>query len=288
MKIMHWTVLTTALFLLPGISTTQTIHKDDLKYFRGMIPHRDLLYMRDTLCISSFYDWEIARPDTVIHNPETPDSMVLTVPWFMNRTDQRSFDPYFTYNPGFRGHRDPVDYARDYHIYILSGDIGGLNPGILTRWEPVGDSLRFICGKVDDRVLGWVGLAAVRRVIPFPDSSLLVVIKSFIHNIEGGDISGTHRFLRVTDQCSYESIFSFGWSHNYSNRHVNSSAYCFTVLDNLVPGNYRVTKVTEWYTNPTHANVPFRGTIDSVTTEVVDLWKLAVEKFDIDTTVLDR
>lgn len=290
-RVMHWTILIVALLLLPRTMDAQTIHKDDLKYFRGMIPYEDLLHMRDTLQIASFYDWEIVRPDTVLHNPDAPDSSVQVFSWFLNRLDQQSFNPYFPYYPSYRGYSDPIDYHRDYHIYILShtDDMSvAVNHGLLTRWEEVGDSLRFLCGSTDTRDLGWVGLAAVKRVVPFPDSSLLVVIEHFVESLDGMVINGRYTFLRVTEQCHYETVHWSGRRHTYGYRTSRPSVHLFSSFDNLVPGAYRITLVTEWSSDTTDFPRIFRGTLDSVTTEVVDLWQLAVEKCSIDTTVLDQ
>ena len=280
-------------FLLLSFSVSaQTIHKDDLKYFRGMIPLRDIRYMKDTLCISSFYDWEVKRPDTVYRNPDAPDSSAQLIEWFTNRYDQQSFNPYFPYYPSYRGYSDPIDYHRDYHIYILShtGDMSvAVNQGLLTRWEEAGDSLRFLCGCTDmTRDLGWVGLAAVKRVVPFPDSSLLVVIEHFTESVEGMVITGSYSFLRVTGQCDYETIRRTIWRHTYGYRTSRPSTHLFCSLDNLVPGAYRITQVTGWYSDTTDYPRIFRGTIDSVTTEVVDLWQLAKEKCNIDSTALNQ
>lgn len=284
-------VVAGALLFLSLSVSAQTIHKDDLEYFRGMIPYEDLVYMRDTLCISSFYDWEIKRPDTVLRNPEAPDSSVHVIEWFLNRNDQESFNPYFPYYPSYRGYHDPTDYHRDYHIYILSytDDMSlAVNQGLLTRWEEVGDSLRFLCGRADTRDLGWVGLAAVKRVVPFPDSSLLVVIEHFIESLDGMVIDGSYTFLRVTDLCDYETIERTFWRHTYGYRTSRPSTHLFCSFDNLVPGAYRITQVTEWYSDTTDYPRIFRGTLDSVTTEVVDLWQLAIEMCSIDTTALDQ
>lgn len=299
LKVMHWTILIVALLLLSGISSAQTIHKDDLKYFTGDIFVYDKSLIYDSVPIDSFLDWAVIRPDTTIVKPNRPDQVRGLHSWYYEHDRQEHHNPYFPWWQAWH-HRPPKEFPEEFRYVMLSSDAcsSGVRSSLLTRWDVLGDSLRLAC-VMGGQSSSWLGLAAVKRVITFPDSSHLVVIShsaldtdNFEMEVFGGEL-----FLRVDSCCEYVVLHRLSWAYLLDYRGPKLSHllrthgicnHSFCSLDNLVLGNYRITEVTEWYTDTVNFGPLFSGRIDSVTTEIVDLWQLAVEKCGIDTTALDQ
>lgn len=295
-RAVYWSILAVTLSLSLPDASAQTIHKDDLKYFRGMLFVYDLALISDTVTIDSLLDWAIVRPDTTIVKPNRPDQNRGLHTWYYEHDEQQHFSRYFPWWKSWH-HRPPKEFSEEYRYVMLSGGAcsSGVRSGLLTRWDVLGDSLRLVCTMGNASM--WMGLAAVRRVLEFPDNSHLVVVEHSALDTDTFDMGvfGGHVFLRVDSCCVYDILYSSPWAYllDYLGpkpQHLpKAHGICnhrFCCLDNLVLGNYRITEVTEWYTDTLAFGPLFSGKIDSVTTEIVDLWRVAVKKCDIDTTAI--
>lgn len=166
---------------------------------------------------------------------------------------------------------------RKYRWHIL-GDSWGheLQQNVLTVWKVVAkDSLKFVCAQTGPFDTG-IGSAAVRRVTAFPDSSLLLVLQTW------GEGQNGFRFMRGTELCNFELFHAVtfkSWADD-SGRDFKRITYDF---EKLITDYYRLVETTEYYTVTLDYEYSEYGRehLDSASVQIIDLWELAREYFDL-------
>ncbi|MGB5105737.1 MAG: hypothetical protein WBP29_01860 [Candidatus Zixiibacteriota bacterium] len=168
-------------------------------------------------------------------------------------------------------------------LYIIMSDGCGFESqqNALTCWQTIpGDSIRFLGFDIGDFESG-IGSARIFNITIFPDSTLLFCIKD--GGGDAGDFWGGFKFLREVAPCQFERFYEVHWaSDNFLRVYFN--------FDLLAFDQYRVTEVTEYLAENPLRRGPDKLEVrpDSARAEVIDLWELAVEAFEIDTTIIKR
>lgn len=258
------------LLLSSSSAFTQTIHVDDIDYFVGMFGVRDSSGSTVVDC-SKFVDWFLAAPDStgrrsLAQIKYTPPYSLWVYDW-SRLSDQAST---------IKWHRPPN--ARDsglagYRYFIMQDYTGWeMQRNVLTVWKTVGcDSLQYVCGQADSFETG-IGHAGVEFVTPFPDGSLLMVVN------KSGEGTGAYRFYRATEPCHFEQFHSYNWRPVTDDRADGEYATVdLRYLSELFP-NYTVVARREYVRHPEMNH----EIVDSVSYQVIDLWKLAREFFNLE------
>jgi hypothetical protein len=264
---------------------SQTIERKDLPYFFGTLPTADS-GKGDKLELTEFTEWYISpvkdesRLDSFCHKAEHP----IEYSWYTCVEPAPEFD----WAPRTEG---PIAQLGQY-VYVILKDLCGHEEerNILSVWQEV-DSTHLTLKAINQyRFESMFGRATIRRIMPFPDSSL--VLHAWVYSADVGWEDGRDIFLRSRDSCHFEPFYEVSWTSMDSLR-------SFVSVDHLGLPSYKILSITEHLSKPRYgeySTFPEQEVIDfdelwildSATTEVIDLWHLAVQKFGIDTTKISH
>lgn len=263
--------------LLCQHTSAQVIHKDELNCFAGWF---DVVESGQDVVMdgSRFTEWfvddsclaggrsarlrelsvDLSRRVVTFGRPIDEKANALT--WYGswgNRAD-----------PNWRTYRWVI--MEDYFVYEVRRNV-------MTVWQTLpSDSLEFVCAQAGP-FDSWLATAWVRKVILFPDNSLLMVVE------KAGEGSNSYQFLRGETPCEFEVFYEVNFDRCGESPHKNFERVTFN-LDKLVNPYYRLAQTTEYYSMSPDTAVWLengREHLDSTKAEVVDLWDLAVEHFGI-------
>lgn len=185
------------------------------------------------------------------------------------------YDGYWLY-VDTNSHDASLYQSRAIYRFFLMNDVYGYGgkSSILTVWKDTGnDSIQFICAH-RGCYGGGLALGTILRAGMFPDSSFYLCILEYFG--DGGDYMEGNIFLRGTDMCSLERLYSTRFSetstvqYRYDYRMLTS--YGFDLIETSV-------YVTEDTLNYNRDLYPKKA--DSASARVINLWQLAKEKFGI-------
>ncbi len=266
-----------AIFLMIVISGSdvagQAIASKDLPYFIGRI--RVVDSWGDTLDYSQFLEWRIDSAASVnswtqIKSPDRNSCWVISSLGDGNQMELRG-DPSTTWKLKFQ-------------LMTVLWGIDSFPGQMLTVWEKIGrDSIRFLC---IDSIVSRAGINEIKKALYFPDSSILLYCG--FYEAYHGSVEVNYCFFRGTPRCDFQCLYAARWSNFYSIR--------TNVLTNyLVIDQYRVSEVTEYFRDFSKNGLILSGPnsyydghrLDSTKIRVIDLWELAKEKFNIDTTIIE-
>lgn len=252
-----------------GISVGQTIHINDFDYFVGSFARTDTLD-RESIDCSRFVEWQLIRPDAAgirrVGQIEYSRSRHWVYDW-EPLSKQRGNLKRKRYRPG----------SRKFEFYILMDLFGHERKiNVLTAWERTGkDSLQYHCCQIGG-VDSFIGASRIERLKTFPDSSILLVVKS------GGEGYSGYDFFRGSTSCDFVKFYGKRsripydeQSGSYTNIHYN--------FQHLRRSSYKVTEVSEYITrksiNPDYGL--YERIVDSASVRIIDLWDMAKEHFNI-------
>jgi len=268
----RYVVLTLFVIVVSSTVASQTIHEDDLDYFVGAFAVVDSSGQTH-VDGSKFVDWFLLMPDsagmrTFREYAFSPDRLWV-YDWYA--LTEQSGEMRWRHRPQYRDSEQVT-----YRYYIMQ-DYGGweLQRNVLTIWKPVGcDSLQYVCGQTDDFDTS-IGHASVKLMTVFPDGSLLMVVD------QSGEIRGAYGFYRGTSPCNFERFYLYTWFTGDEADTVSERAtFDLRSLTDVSSRDYHVYVHNEFLRRPDL----HRETIDSVTYQAFDLWRLAKEHFGIDST----
>jgi hypothetical protein len=262
--------------LCGGIAKSQTIAKADLTQFYGKFSSK-IPGNRDSIDVSHFVEWHIA--------PKTSDGFTAA-----EKELRRSTEGLWVFcYPGrqknnniFRS--DNTDktmphMGTEVWFYLMS-DAQGYSEGavdVLIVWEETNhDSLRFLCAQIGPYGAGLTSLW-VERAVKLPDESILLYVRSY--GADGGKSWGSDMFLRATVLCDFRPFYTNSWVSTLRTKvHYDAADLDF--------GRYRVLELTDFRSpDSSQERVDyFAMRIDSADVRVIDLWRVAVDSFKIDTT----
>ncbi len=254
------------LLILFGVSNSQTIHVDDFDYFVGCFARTG-----DNIDCSKFTEWRIIRPDA-----DGRRKAINSIEWSGSRHWVYDWEPLSNQNRSSSGRRYRQS-SQGFDFYILMDLFGHERQrNVLTAWKRIGkDSLEYHCGQIGD-FDSFIGSSRVERIKIFPDQSTLLVIGS------GGEGYKGYSFFRGSSDCDFERFYKKQWSipygesgGSYVNIHYN--------FEHLRRSSYKVTEVSEYISiKPTDPDYGmYETTVDSANVQIIDLWEMAREYFDI-------
>jgi hypothetical protein len=157
---------------------------------------------------------------------------------------------------------------------------------VISVWRRRGrDSLEYVAACRMPALLANT-MPVITLVTVFPDGSLMVVAEIGWGDAE--DVSKTILFLKEMEPCAFERFHTIEWKADYNRR---NNRRVFLDFHHVYYPSLMALQVTEYFSARLYDN---RGrpapdpvmVIDSARAEPLDLWKLAVEHFEIDTTAL--
>jgi hypothetical protein len=274
--------ITVSCILLAGLVFGQTVHKDELRCFAGCVRLYDSdgknlsLIEKFDSCYVSEPCWSESEGARLQKHPFSSFSI-----WVVDTSGGEFQDGLFCWSGSATGRIEPLIYLR---WYILVDYMGGdYQRNVLSVWRKEGDSLSFQCGQrgpFDSKD----GLAIVRRVTPFPDSSLLLVVYKTLSDRD------EWQFMRGQSPCDFEPFYTVDTEKERRDGKA-FTRIAFKVVP-LVQPRYLVERVT--------ASCSYRDFIGSdgrsenmlqigqTSIDTIDVWRLAVEHFGIDTTSFPR
>ena len=253
-----------------GVSRGQTVSVDDFDYFVGCFAVTDPLN-KETVDCSRFIEWQFVRPDSdgyrrVQNKFESSRNRHWVYDW--DPLSNQSKNPC---GPRYRQSSNGFEF---YILMDLFGHERQIN--VLTAWERVGrDSLRYHCGQVDGFDSS-IGASRIERVITFPDSSTLLVVKS------EGEGYRRYSFFRGSPNCDFVSFYKKHWGipHDQSGGSYTNIHYNF---EHLVSSAFKITEVSEFitvkYEDPFYLG--YQISVDSANVRIIDLWEMAQKRFGI-------
>ena len=169
---------------------------------------------------------------------------------------------------------DSIPVMEGFYFFMME-DIEGYGgyPGVLSVWRTVGrDSLQLRClhaGYYE----GGLSSSWVDTVAFFPDKSILLWIAN------GGEFWGSNLFLRGDTACNFELFYQTSW------RGRDHKMITYDMIQPLNP-YYRVIEATSFLSEDTlrPGADGYSLRLDSADVRVIDLWEIAKEHLDIDTT----
>lgn len=274
-----------ASWLVVASICSQTIHKNELDYFIGQLRINNTDSGRFIDCCE-FTDWFVERPDPHSLGAESRPRL-YSIP--LSLTHHLLFDwkPITRQRGEFRwsglGADESVEMEEywGYRWYIFIDFFGHeLQRNVLTVWKLSGsgkkgyfDSLTFVCGQVGSFNSG-IGRADVKRVTAFPDGSFLLIVRNH------GEGYARYDFFRGNSPCNFEKFYSKSFNPMPGDDFPQGkSVDVFYNLEKVVHPSLRLNEIIEY--GYYYQNKYF---IDSTTFKILDLWEMAIEHFEIDTT----
>ena len=274
-------IIQIVLWLVVTSICSQTVHRSDLDYFVGQLRINNTDSGRFIDCCD-FEDWFVEVPVPYENSGTKSRPRLHSIPrsrdytTYANLKAQRIENTEFKFYGSYGGEIKEYWWSR---WMVFHENRGYGNQNILTFWLRDGrDSLRFVCGQIGpfDGVRARV---EVRRVTAFPDSSFLVVVE------HRGSEYGRFDFFRALVPCELELFYSKLFTPMPGNdiARGNSSSVSYN-LEKLVHPNYQISEITEFGRFTTTHLYTEKYHLDSTKVQILDLWEMAIEHFNIDTT----
>ena len=272
-------------FALVSTICAQKVHVGDIDWFVGRLPVIETDSGRVIECCE-FTDWFVDIPD--LHLPKSVHRPKLRSVKFSRGhhlladwkpiTEQ---DGEFIWSGRWSNETKDTRKFWRYRWYILIDSFGHERQrNVLTVWKLTtgdrlggSDSLTFVCGQIGSFDSG-IGRADVKRVTSFPDGSLLAVVHNY------GEGYGRYDFFRGIAPCELELFYSKASVHftDADWKHGNSEKVYYNFKRLMYP-SFQLSELIEYgHYDDTKLS------IDSTTVKILDLWKMAIEYFKIDTT----
>jgi hypothetical protein len=249
-----------------------TILRKDLERFRCRLavtldshnePHTD---------ISQILEWRIDSGDIQVQRRSSMRTSQYDTEWL--RIALAPQHGQLLIRPPRQSAGDSIPLIEGFYFFVME-DIEGYGgyPGVLSVWRTVGrDSLQLKC--LHARYYeGGLSSSWVDTVAFFPDKSILLCIAN------GGEFWGSNLFLRGDTMCNFELFYQTSW------RGRDHRMITYDMTQPLNP-YYRVIEMNRFLSEDTlHPGADgYALRLDSADVRVIDLWELAKEHLNIDTT----
>lgn len=262
-------------FTIPALTLGQTIKTIDLPHFVGAL-ERPNPENYDSLNTDKFVDWYITQfppeisLDTFCRSQDTDMRRQWYSCFELENPDE--------WAPPWEG---PIASIGPFK-YVMLKDVCGFESqnNVLTVWRG-NDTSHVALSSIERGPFGTAfGRVAVRRIVPFPDSSLLLHV--WTSSEDDGWEDAIDIFLRSTDSLHFEPFLEIGWNSMDSTKR-------YVIADHIGLPGYKVLEITEFfaseassYTHWPEAEISWwTHALDTAQVRVLDLWSLAQQHFSI-------
>jgi hypothetical protein len=276
------------ILLIPASAFSQVIHKDGLNSFVARFSCSDDPTDRNNKIIDydSLLDWRVLDEEIYTKGQQFQKLLQEGIPgscWLRSWSIPVQQGKPKVSIGRFFGEQSPYMHMT---VHVLGDmEFKAYAYSIISFWKKRGlDSLEYAGACVNPAQLGGT-LPAVILVTAFPDGSLMVVTEASWSDAE--DIKKRTSFLKETAPGVFEEFYTVTWWADYSQG--SNKRVIFDFKHCYYPSSTAL-QITEFFRVVPDEKHPLMSpvsvkVIDSAWAEPVDLWKLAVDHFDIDTMI---